>query len=71
MSYSCRTNLDRPKFYTAQTGWSESGQRLTVQIPAFESNKFCRYDKRDNDPQCAGCERITDNEYLIKHGLKK
>lgn len=67
--YSCGKILTRPDSYKGQTGWGFGGIRVTTDIPAFDSNKLCRYDRRSLDSQCSGCKRVTDVDYLKQHGL--
>jgi len=31
--------------------------------------RLCRFDRRAADTGCTGCQRVTDSDYLIEHGL--
>lgn len=35
----------------------------------FPISRLCRFDRRAIDSGCAGCQRVTDKDYLAEHGL--
>ena len=35
----------------------------------YDLDRLCRFDRRAIDRNCAGCERVTDSEYLQSMGL--
>lgn len=35
----------------------------------FPVDRLFRFDRRAADTGCAGCQRVTDRDYLVEHGL--
>lgn len=35
----------------------------------YDKARMCRYDRREIDTRCKGCQRVTDQDYLVSMGL--
>ena len=42
----------------------------TYACQQYDPARLCRYDRREIDQRCTGCERTTDDAYLVSMGLK-
>jgi len=71
MTYAC-SNLPpaKPGYYVASRKYFADGTyTLVMQFIEHRMSRLCRFDQRKNDERCGKCERESDVEYLMSHGL--